>query len=245
MTRPDLPSSLPRAFAVLGHIDGNLEALRAVLTDAEAGGARQVACLGNLVGAGGNPAECVDLVFERSFLVLRGCSDETVLGARAGLAALDGDVFVHGTPGDPIHGAINMRQGDRSLQPIFGTFGRFLFCAHSVASDGRVFIDHNTHEGRSLVAVRDETLPPFDPSSVDWGLEGLDVYGCWSAERLGGCWTRTGARKGVVTVGAVAPLGESQASYVLVEGDRLTWRRVAFDRGRGDAATGTRLPPSP
>ena len=48
-------------IAVLSDIHGNLEALRAVLADAGAQGAEAIYCLGDVVGYGPNPRECVDL----------------------------------------------------------------------------------------------------------------------------------------------------------------------------------------
>src|SRR5262245_38988478 len=48
-------------IAILSDIHGNLEALRAVLADAEGEGAEAIYCLGDVVGYGPNPRECVDL----------------------------------------------------------------------------------------------------------------------------------------------------------------------------------------
>ncbi len=46
---------------ILGDIHGNLEALQAVLADASMQGAHEIYCLGDLVGYGPNPRECVDI----------------------------------------------------------------------------------------------------------------------------------------------------------------------------------------
>jgi diadenosine tetraphosphatase ApaH/serine/threonine PP2A family protein phosphatase len=48
-------------IAILSDIHGNLEALQAVLDDVERHGAEQVYCLGDVVGYGPNPRECLDL----------------------------------------------------------------------------------------------------------------------------------------------------------------------------------------
>src|ERR1700760_3582276 len=48
-------------IAILSDIHGNLEALRSVLADAEGEGAEAVYCLGDVVGYGPNPRECLDL----------------------------------------------------------------------------------------------------------------------------------------------------------------------------------------
>jgi predicted phosphodiesterase len=65
-------------LAILSDIHGNLEALRAVLEDAGCHGVEAIYCLGDTVGYGPNPLECLDLtMFMR--LVLLGNNDEGVL----------------------------------------------------------------------------------------------------------------------------------------------------------------------
>jgi diadenosine tetraphosphatase ApaH/serine/threonine PP2A family protein phosphatase len=66
--------------ALLSDIHANLEALRAVLDDAMRQGAEEIYCLGDLVGYGPDPRECLDLVIDLEIsLVLRGNHDEGVL----------------------------------------------------------------------------------------------------------------------------------------------------------------------
>src|SRR5438132_13767687 len=52
-----------------------MEALQAVLADIRSQGIREVYCLGDVVGYGPNPRECIDLVME-SKLVLLGNHDQ-------------------------------------------------------------------------------------------------------------------------------------------------------------------------
>ncbi len=47
--------------AILSDIHGNLEALKTVLEDAQAQGCSQVICLGDIVGYGPEPNECIDV----------------------------------------------------------------------------------------------------------------------------------------------------------------------------------------
>jgi predicted phosphodiesterase len=49
-------------FAVISDIHSNLEALRTVLADIERRGIETIYCLGDVVGYGPNPKECLDLV---------------------------------------------------------------------------------------------------------------------------------------------------------------------------------------
>ena len=63
-------------FAIFGDIHANLEALRAVLADAEAQGATHYVCLGDVVGYNANPHECVELVRNLDCPVVKGNHDE-------------------------------------------------------------------------------------------------------------------------------------------------------------------------
>ncbi len=49
-------------FAVVSDIHSNLEALKAVIADIEARGIEMIYCLGDVVGYGPQPAECLDLI---------------------------------------------------------------------------------------------------------------------------------------------------------------------------------------
>lgn len=56
--------------AILSDIHGNLEALQAVLSDIESQDVSEIYCLGDIVGYGPNPRECVDLVMQFDFCIL-------------------------------------------------------------------------------------------------------------------------------------------------------------------------------
>jgi diadenosine tetraphosphatase ApaH/serine/threonine PP2A family protein phosphatase len=56
--------------AIISDIHSNLEALQAVLKDVEAQGVDEIYCLGDVVGYGPNPRECVDLVMKCKVVLL-------------------------------------------------------------------------------------------------------------------------------------------------------------------------------
>jgi len=66
-------------FAIISDIHSNLEALQVVLADIERRDIRDVICLGDVVGYGPNPRECLDLVRERCRICLMGNHDYAVL----------------------------------------------------------------------------------------------------------------------------------------------------------------------
>jgi predicted phosphodiesterase len=68
-------------LAILSDIHGNRHALEAVLADADAQGADELWCLGDLVGYGAEPDACVALATQRCAVVLAGNHDLAVTGA--------------------------------------------------------------------------------------------------------------------------------------------------------------------
>ncbi|MEA2481255.1 MAG: hypothetical protein QOJ07_3177 [Thermoleophilaceae bacterium] len=70
----------PKRVALLSDVHGNLPALQAVLADIEATGVDERWCLGDLVGYGAQPDECVALAKDSCDLVLIGNHDLVVIG---------------------------------------------------------------------------------------------------------------------------------------------------------------------
>ena len=65
-------------FAVVSDIHSNLEALTTVLADIEKHGIKTVYCLGDVVGYGPNPSECLDLIINRTKWCVLGNHDYAV-----------------------------------------------------------------------------------------------------------------------------------------------------------------------
>lgn len=61
--------------AIISDIHGNLEALEVVLADIRSQGIDTIYCLGDVVGYGPNPRECLDLVMQHSKVCLLGNHD--------------------------------------------------------------------------------------------------------------------------------------------------------------------------
>ena len=66
-------------FAIISDIHSNLEALRAVLARIEELKITDIVCLGDMVGYGPNPLECVDLICQRCGQIVMGNHDFGVL----------------------------------------------------------------------------------------------------------------------------------------------------------------------
>jgi len=62
-------------YGIVSDIHGNLEALESVLGELEKRQVDSILCLGDLIGYGPNPNECVELIKERAEVVLAGNHD--------------------------------------------------------------------------------------------------------------------------------------------------------------------------
>jgi diadenosine tetraphosphatase ApaH/serine/threonine PP2A family protein phosphatase len=76
---PEKKSKNNRQFAIISDIHSNLEALQAVLRDIEQRGVGDIVCLGDVVGYGPNPKECVDLVRQKCRFCMMGNHDHALL----------------------------------------------------------------------------------------------------------------------------------------------------------------------
>jgi diadenosine tetraphosphatase ApaH/serine/threonine PP2A family protein phosphatase len=65
-------------LAIISDIHSNLEALTAVLAEIDRRGIQDIICLGDIVGYGPNPMECLDLVSQRCRVSLMGNHDFAV-----------------------------------------------------------------------------------------------------------------------------------------------------------------------
>lgn len=67
------------SIAIISDVHGNLEALNAVLAEIDRREITDIVCLGDVVGYGPNPMECLDLVLSRAKVSLMGNHDFAVL----------------------------------------------------------------------------------------------------------------------------------------------------------------------
>ena len=65
-------------FAIISDIHSNLAALRAVLDDIENRDIKEIFCLGDIVGYGPEPRECLDLIISRQIASIMGNHDHAV-----------------------------------------------------------------------------------------------------------------------------------------------------------------------
>jgi predicted phosphodiesterase len=66
-------------FAVISDIHGNLEALEKTLHLIDEQGIKEIVCLGDIVGYGANPNECIDIIREREIPCVLGNHDAAMI----------------------------------------------------------------------------------------------------------------------------------------------------------------------
>lgn len=67
-------------YAIFSDVHSNLEALASVLKDAREEGAEQFICLGDIIGIGASPVECIEILRETSEIVVAGEFDRITAG---------------------------------------------------------------------------------------------------------------------------------------------------------------------
>jgi predicted phosphodiesterase len=67
-------------IAIISDIHGNFEALEAVLADSSQQKVTEIVCLGDIVGYGANPSECIDLIKNKCPLRILGNHDAAAVG---------------------------------------------------------------------------------------------------------------------------------------------------------------------
>jgi len=79
-TEISLPSSSPMRVAIVSDVHSNLEALTTALNRIRAENADEIWCLGDVVGYGPSPNECIGLVRENCSVVLKGNHEAGAIG---------------------------------------------------------------------------------------------------------------------------------------------------------------------
>jgi len=65
-------------FAIISDVHSNMAALKTVFEDIDRRGIKEVFCLGDIVGYGPEPRECIDLIIERNVISIMGNHDHAV-----------------------------------------------------------------------------------------------------------------------------------------------------------------------
>ncbi len=223
--------------AIVSDIHGNLPALAAVLDDARERGASRLWCLGDIVGYGAHPQQCVELLREHCAHIIKGNHEQAAIDGPFGFNPLaaaairwtqgqfldeagqpdetmqflielperiddDNAVLVHGSPTHPLDEYLFEQD---TLDNARDHAPKLVRCFQRI--DRPCFVGH-THVPGVIDANFTWTSPAQCPDGYD-----------------------TERRPCIVNVGSVGQPrdGDTRASYVLFDGEVVTFRRVEYD----------------
>jgi predicted phosphodiesterase len=213
-------------IAVLSDIHGNLHALEAVLQSVDEDGPDAVWSLGDLVGYGPRPNECCALVADRADVCLIGNHDLGVLGR------LDLDDFSYDAAASARWTAEVLKDGPR----------RYLESLESQSEEGRYGLYHASARDPvwEYVLTPFAALASFATSQADVLLVGHSHVALafkLADQRLettiapGGTeLDLSGEGRWILNPGSVGQPrdGDSRAAYLLIDNDRVRYRRIEY-----------------
>jgi diadenosine tetraphosphatase ApaH/serine/threonine PP2A family protein phosphatase len=220
--------------ALISDIHGNYEALKAVLADIRAQGATEIYCLGDIVGYGPNPCECVDEVRMRCKVAICGNHDHAALWDPNGFnpVALRAIYWTREQlDSRGSRSAINDRWDWLTNLPKSRQEPKLLF-VHGSARD----------------PLNEYVFPEdiYKPDKLDLLFARVEQYCFQGHTHLPGVFTTTKEfvrpsecdyefrleqQKLIVNVGSVGQPRDDdpRACYVLLTDDRIIFRRVSYD----------------
>ena len=223
--------------ALISDIHGNLEALEAVLADISSKDIKEIYCLGDIVGYGPNPCECIDRVMDLDMCLL-GNHDQAALFDPEGFnAGAERAIFwtrsvLEKASGPKAEerweflGELNRRfvSDDEKTMYVHGSarnpLNEYVFpddiynqvkMEKSFALIPQYCLQGHTH----IPGVFTETLEFLDPEQLDFRYE-------------------LGETKVMINVGSVGQPrnNDSRSSYVTVDGNSVEFHRVEYEFDR-------------
>ena len=218
--------------AIISDIHGNVEALEAVLADISGRGISEIYCLGDIIGYGPNPRECIDLTVSCD-LCLLGNHDQAALFDPEGFnAGAERAIFWTRSmleTGDAVRneqrwqflGELPRRRTEDPFLFVHGSarnpLNEYVFpediynqqkMEKIFALVGKYCFQGHTH----IPGIFTENLNFLSPEEIDFEYV-------------------LGDEKVLVNVGSVGQPrnGDSRSSYVILDGHRLTFERVPYD----------------
>lgn len=219
--------------AILSDIHGNLEALDAVLADLAAAGADEVVCLGDVIGYGPNPRECLDRSLAFSW---------TLLGNHEQGALYDSEGF----SGDAARSLLWTRQQLEDPATSGRAEARWKFLCElprTVREGDRAFVHASIRDPLSEYVFPEDVKHPRKLECLFALLDRCcfqghtHMPGVFTEEgqfltpgKLEGVYDLPQRGKVMINAGSVGLSrdGDPRACYLLVEGERIEFRRVAY-----------------
>jgi putative phosphoesterase len=214
-------------LAIFGDIHGNLPALEAVLSDIAQQKPDAVYCLGDLVGYGASPNEVTARIKSEGMPTIMGNYD-------------DGVGFDRDECGCAYRDPIDRQLGDRSLQWTKAhltaenkAFLRTLLAEVRIVADGkRLLLVHGSPRKMNEYLFEDRPISSFQRLAAASSADVI-VFGHTHKP-----YEKVVDHVSFVNAGSVGKPKDLdwRAGYVMVEPDRVTFRRVNYDVAKAAAA---------
>lgn len=219
--------------AIISDVHGNLEALKTVLADIRSQGCEQIICLGDVVGYGPAPQQCIDIV--RNF-------DACILGNHDLAALFDPEGFSNAAEQAILWTRQQIEAGDTpencfkrleflSHLPRTRREGDLLFVHGSVRNPVNEYVFpedvYNRRKMEKLFSMIQQTcfqghthVPGVFTSEMTF-LRPEDIDNRY----------QIGSEKTMINVGSVGQPrdGDWRSCYVVLEDDWITFRRIEYD----------------
>lgn len=218
--------------AIISDIHGNLEGLQAVLEDIESQGVKDIICLGDIVGYGPNPRECIDLVMNFKACIL-GNHDQGALfdpeGFNAGAARAifwTRQTLESGNPEES-----ERRWDFLGNLPRLIRSGDYLYVHGSARNPLNEYVFpediYNQRKMERIFGLVDKYC--FEGHTHIPGIFTED-QNFYAPEDINFEYT-LGDQKILVNVGSVGQPrnNDNRSSYVIVDENKVTFRRVPYD----------------
>jgi predicted phosphodiesterase len=219
--------------AIVSDIHGNLEALQAVLTDLRTQGCDRTICLGDIVGYGPNPCECLDLVTKLDGCVLGNHDYGALIDPEGFSAAAEQAIF---WTRRQLENPDSPEESKRRLEfiarlPRTISDGNILFVHGSVRNPLNEYVFpedvYNRRKMEKLFSMvqgysfQGHTHAP-GIFSVNLQFQRPDEFGYK---------TQLPSDKAMINVGSVGQPrdGDWRSCYVILEGQTVEYRRVEYD----------------
>lgn len=219
--------------AVVSDIHGNLEALNAVLKDIESRGVDRIYCLGDVVGYGPNPRECVDIV--RKF-------DLCILGNHDQAALFDPEGFSQGAE-QAIFWTRKQLETGESQEDALSRWHFLCRLPRTYQEDQRLFVHGSARNPLCEYVFPEDIYNPKKLEKIFSLIPGVCFQGHThvpgvffesaqfvSPKDFEGARYRFNGEKAMINVGSVGQPrdGDPRSCYVIVDETTVQFHRVEY-----------------
>jgi len=228
-------------LAIISDIHGNLEALQAVLNDIETQSVERIFCLGDVIGYGPNPRECVDRAMEFGVCILGNHDQGAIFDPEGFSSAAERAIFWTRNQlecGSPIGNGDQQHVTEQREQRW-----KFLCQRPRVHREGSYLFVHGSARNPLNEYVFPEDV--FNKKKIEGIFKMIPKYAFQGHTHVPGVFTATGTflrpdelsagyrlgdQKVMVNVGSVGQPrdGDCRACYVILDDDVVNYRRVNY-----------------